>query len=80
MKRFKRPVSKMTSMVLQKIFKASELSRTHFFPKKVPSLSLKEPSVENSFTQDPKAVTDTLKSNKSLAERQAPVKELKIKD
>jgi len=80
MKRFKRPVSKMTSMVLQKIFEESELSRTHFFPKKVPSLSLKEPSVKNSFTQSSKITSDTLKSYKSLAEKQVPVKELKIKD
>ena len=38
----------MTSEDLKKIFKQSEICRSHFFPKEVPSLLIKKAPMENS--------------------------------
>ena len=48
---FKKPSSQMTSEDLEKIFKESEIYRSHFFPKEVPCLSIKETSMESSSNQ-----------------------------
>ena len=48
--KFKKPSSHITSEDLEKIFKQSELARTHFFPKEVPSLSVQEIGVEDHST------------------------------
>ena len=45
---FKKTTSQITSEDLKKIFKQSEICRSHFFPKEVPSLIIKEAPMKNS--------------------------------